>query len=366
MSASFFSRLIGPLVLATLQVVLPPREERVARGAESLPHGLFVASRRRADGFPLGLQRLERVGRGDPVGRFPQRFGALAERDLAREVFGLLGGALGSQRLEVRADGFGGGRNRFQSASARSRGADATAFHSTLSSRIRRSAAIGSVAVASFSISPMSRSCTPAFAHRCQSSASRRACAFGCSSVRAACSFASSSSRAASPCSASRRVSAEIPSEIARSSDLSVGVSALPRSIRRCRACCARRRCSSDSATRASRHACSREPSAASAACPRATASAADGSSATAGSAAAQSWPQAPGPLPQLARPGIFLVGDERLEGRGEIGQATASIGLCGSDRASAARCPSRPHRIVRRDRGQPDGRAGRGSSIPR
>ena len=34
----------GPVVLALLQVFLPPREEPIARGAEPLPDGLLVAA----------------------------------------------------------------------------------------------------------------------------------------------------------------------------------------------------------------------------------------------------------------------------------------------------------------------------------
>ncbi len=85
---------------ALLQIVLPAGEEAVARGAEALPDGLLVAARRRADRLPLGLQRLQRVGGGNPVGRIGQRLGLLAQRDLAREIAGLLRRHLGAHRLQ--------------------------------------------------------------------------------------------------------------------------------------------------------------------------------------------------------------------------------------------------------------------------
>ena len=80
-----------------LQVLLPPREEAIARAAETLPDGLLVAACNRADGLPLGLQRLKRDGRRHPVGRVGERRGALAERLLLRQI----GGALLGLRREI-------------------------------------------------------------------------------------------------------------------------------------------------------------------------------------------------------------------------------------------------------------------------
>ena len=49
----------GPRLLAMLQIVLAAREEAIAGGAEPFPDGLLMSARHRADGLPLGLQRLD-------------------------------------------------------------------------------------------------------------------------------------------------------------------------------------------------------------------------------------------------------------------------------------------------------------------
>src|SRR6185503_17965060 len=63
-------------------------EELVAGGAEPLPDRLLLAAADRTDRLPLRLELLDLVGGLDPVGRSRQHLGALAERDLARQVAG--------------------------------------------------------------------------------------------------------------------------------------------------------------------------------------------------------------------------------------------------------------------------------------
>ena len=119
-------------------------------------------------------------------------------------------------------------------------------------------------------------------------------------------------------------------SAIARSSDFSVGFSTRTRLPRRWTACRLLRRCSSDSATRWSRHFVSRSASAASAAPPRASVSAASGEPASASAAAARILPQAARALTQLACGRIPLVGDDRFERRGQVVQLPLTVGSRG------------------------------------
>jgi hypothetical protein len=70
----------------SVEVGVPAREERVARLAEPLPGDARFLARHRADRLPLGLERLELVGRLDPVRGVRQGLGALDQRELAREM----------------------------------------------------------------------------------------------------------------------------------------------------------------------------------------------------------------------------------------------------------------------------------------
>src|SRR5258705_313184 len=81
-----------------LQVVLPPREEAVARRTEALPHGLLVPAADGANLLPVGLQPLDFRRGLHPIGRVRQRLGALAQRQLGDEVrraLLVLGGRVG-------------------------------------------------------------------------------------------------------------------------------------------------------------------------------------------------------------------------------------------------------------------------------
>ena len=77
---------LGPRVLPLREILVAAGEEAIARGAETFPRRLFVLARTRTDGFPLGLERLDRIRGGNPVGRLGERLGALAERDFPLQV----------------------------------------------------------------------------------------------------------------------------------------------------------------------------------------------------------------------------------------------------------------------------------------
>jgi hypothetical protein len=73
-----------------LQVLLPAREELVAGGAESLPHGFLVPAADRPDRLPCGLQPLNFSGSLHPIGGIGKRLGTLAKRNFRGQVFGAL------------------------------------------------------------------------------------------------------------------------------------------------------------------------------------------------------------------------------------------------------------------------------------
>src|SRR5258705_3908492 len=73
-----------------LQVVLPPREEAVARRTEALPHGLLVPAADGANLLPVGLQPAHSRRGAAPLSRPRQPRGAIAQRGLGGEVRGAL------------------------------------------------------------------------------------------------------------------------------------------------------------------------------------------------------------------------------------------------------------------------------------
>ncbi len=77
---------VVPRGFALREILVAAREEPIARRAEPVPDRLFFSARHRADGFPLGLQLLDRVGGLNPRGRLGLRLGGLAERGLSRQV----------------------------------------------------------------------------------------------------------------------------------------------------------------------------------------------------------------------------------------------------------------------------------------
>ena len=101
-SASFFARFSAHDRLALGEIGVAAREEAIAGGAEALPDRLLLAAADRADRLPLGLQLLDLVGGLNPVGRVGERLGALAERDLLREVLGARLGLRREMRLAAR------------------------------------------------------------------------------------------------------------------------------------------------------------------------------------------------------------------------------------------------------------------------
>src|SRR5262249_42451808 len=76
--------------LALREILVAPRKEPVAGGAETIPYPFFAAPRHRADRLPLRLELFDGFRRLNPAGRVGQPLGLLAERDLLGEVLGPL------------------------------------------------------------------------------------------------------------------------------------------------------------------------------------------------------------------------------------------------------------------------------------
>src|SRR6185436_12798489 len=94
------------LLLAQLgQVLLAPLEEAVRRRPEAVPQLLRELLGHRADGLPLGLQALDRLGRGLPLGGVLELLGPPDEGFLALEVLRELLLPLGSLGLGLDLSG---------------------------------------------------------------------------------------------------------------------------------------------------------------------------------------------------------------------------------------------------------------------
>src|SRR6185295_9162710 len=80
-----------PLRVDFVEVLLPPREETVARLAELVPERLRVLAGHRPDRLPLGLRALDAVGCLVPARRVADVSHLRAERTLLLEVLGHVG-----------------------------------------------------------------------------------------------------------------------------------------------------------------------------------------------------------------------------------------------------------------------------------
>src|SRR5262249_27799884 len=100
----FLREVLAPHFLALREIVVSPSEEPIASGAEALPDGFSLTLRDRADRLPIRLKRFDLFGRLNPARRTTQRFGALAERGLAREILGTPLRVRGEVRLAARPD----------------------------------------------------------------------------------------------------------------------------------------------------------------------------------------------------------------------------------------------------------------------
>ncbi len=65
---------------------MTPGEEAIARAAKALPRCLLVSAHDGPDGFPLGLERLNRRGGSYPVARSRKCLSLLAQRQLLGEI----------------------------------------------------------------------------------------------------------------------------------------------------------------------------------------------------------------------------------------------------------------------------------------
>src|SRR5439155_681848 len=81
-------QVLRPPRFAFGEVGVTTREEAIAGGAEALPDRFLLPTGDRADPLPFRLQLLDLVGGLDPARRPGERFGALAQGDFLREVFG--------------------------------------------------------------------------------------------------------------------------------------------------------------------------------------------------------------------------------------------------------------------------------------
>src|SRR5438093_216723 len=81
-------QVVRPPRFAVGEVGVTTREEAIAGGAEALPDRFLLPTGDRADPLPFRLQLLDLVGGLDPARRPGERFGALAQGDFLREVFG--------------------------------------------------------------------------------------------------------------------------------------------------------------------------------------------------------------------------------------------------------------------------------------
>ena len=79
-------------------------EEPIARDPEAFPDGFFLTARHWTDRFPLGLKPLDLFGRGNPVRRFGQRFGALAQRHFPGQIRRAFFSLRGEMRFAARPD----------------------------------------------------------------------------------------------------------------------------------------------------------------------------------------------------------------------------------------------------------------------
>ena len=95
-------KVLRPYGLALGEIGVAPREEAIAGDPEPLPDGLLLPSRDGANRLPFGLQLLDVLGRLNPSGRVGERFGALGERTLLREVRLARFGLRGEMRLALR------------------------------------------------------------------------------------------------------------------------------------------------------------------------------------------------------------------------------------------------------------------------
>ena len=154
-------------------------EEPIAGGAEAIPDRLFPAARDRADGLPFGLQRLDRFGGLNPVGRVGQRLGLLAERESSSARLSARSWACAAKCASQRAQTSSCAvLKRRHNASACARGTSAASRHCCCSSRTLRAIASGSSTACSASILAHSCSWIATLAKRFQSSASRSSCSF--------------------------------------------------------------------------------------------------------------------------------------------------------------------------------------------